>query len=295
MNAQSDRPPSRPSLRLLGGAALFAGDGTAVTGPVAQRHRLALLAILARAAPAGVQRERLTGLLWPERDKESARNLLRVALHTVRQEVGHDAIPTVGTEVRLDLDAIRVDVAEFTNALARGDAASAVQRYGGPFLDGMHLDQGADAFEDWSTTERTRLARDYERALEQLAEAAERAGDLPRAAAHWQALAAARPTDARIARRCVEALVATGDTAAAVAHARQHTARVEAELGLPADAAIEERLATLESLPRAEPLLSVAPATRTPLLETDTSDQRKWFGTGDVDRRADRHCASPPR
>ncbi|MCU0647536.1 MAG: hypothetical protein MUF00_06045, partial [Gemmatimonadaceae bacterium] len=242
-SAPPDNAVARPSLRLFGGAALFASDGTAVTGPVAQRHRLALLAILALAAPGGVQRERLTGLLWPERDKESARNLLRVALHAVRQAIGHDVVPTVGTEIRLDVDAMRIDVVEFEAALARGDAATAAQRYGGPLLDGMHLDQGTDAFEDWLAAERARLARSYELALEQLAEAAERAGELSDAAARWQALATARPTDARIARRAVEALVNAGDTAAAVALAREHTARVERELGVVADAALMQRAA----------------------------------------------------
>jgi DNA-binding SARP family transcriptional activator len=236
-----------PALRLLGGATLFAPDGQPLTGPAAQRHRLALLAILARSAPAGVQRDRLIGLLWPERDREAARNLLRVALHTVRQAVGAETVPTAGTEVRLDLARITVDVAAFDEAIAAGDDARAVQRYGGVFLDGMHLDQGTEAFEEWRDAERERLARAYEGARERLAESAERARDVGSAVQHWSALAAARPTDGRVARRYVEALVAAGDTAAAVAHVRAHAARVDADIGVAPDPDLIARAETLAS------------------------------------------------
>jgi DNA-binding SARP family transcriptional activator len=61
------------TLRLLGGVSLEAG-GIPVTGRAGQRHRLAFLALIA-AAPAGLSRDRLVGLLWPEAETDRARHL----------------------------------------------------------------------------------------------------------------------------------------------------------------------------------------------------------------------------
>ena len=55
------------SLRLLGGLSLQ-GDRTTLTGPATQRHRLALLALLAVSGSRTLSRDKLIALLWPERD-----------------------------------------------------------------------------------------------------------------------------------------------------------------------------------------------------------------------------------
>jgi DNA-binding SARP family transcriptional activator len=75
--------PGPPTLRLLGGAVIESGE-TLLGGPAAQRHRLALLAILAVEARP-VSRDKLVAYLWPERETEAARNLLKSALHAVRK------------------------------------------------------------------------------------------------------------------------------------------------------------------------------------------------------------------
>jgi DNA-binding SARP family transcriptional activator len=60
-------------LRLLGGPSL-SRDGHELTGPPVQRHRLALLALLATSGSRPQSRDKLVGWLWPERDTEHARN-----------------------------------------------------------------------------------------------------------------------------------------------------------------------------------------------------------------------------
>ncbi len=231
-------------LRLLGGAVLMDGNRTPLAGRAVHRHRLALLARLAAAAPDSISRDKLLGLLWPERDEASARHLLRAALHDIRQALGADVLPMGGADLRLDPRRILVDVQLFAARLTAGDLEGAVALYGGPFLDGFALD-GAEEFEAWALAERGRLAAMYEAALEQLASAAE-ARDAPaRATAHWRALAVARPMDGRVALRLLESLMASGDADAALAHAAAHARRLREELNVSVDAPFASRVAAL--------------------------------------------------
>jgi DNA-binding SARP family transcriptional activator len=60
-------------LRTLGGALIEGPEGP-LTGAVSQRRPLALLSLVA-ASRAGVSRDRVVALLWPESDDEHARTL----------------------------------------------------------------------------------------------------------------------------------------------------------------------------------------------------------------------------
>ncbi len=174
------RHPSLPhpklfSLKLFGGASIE-GPAGALTGRAAQRHRLALLALLASSGTGGVTRDKLTAYLWPEADEERGRHLLSNSLYMLRQALGEDAVIGAGDVVRLDAARVRCDVRDFEDALGRGELARAVGLYTGPFLDGFFLTD-APEFEHWATRERERLAAAYARALESLAEGAERERD----------------------------------------------------------------------------------------------------------------------
>ncbi len=84
--------------------------------------------------------------------------------------------------------------------------------YHGPFLSGFHLSD-ADEFERWVDGERSRLARRYGQALEQLAGRQMRDGDPVRAAEWWSRLAGEDPYNSRIALGYMQALEAAGDRA----------------------------------------------------------------------------------
>src|SRR6186997_2060241 len=71
-------------LRLLGGPSL-SGNGSTLTGPATQRHRLALLALLASSRSRPQSRDKLVAWLWPERDMAHARNLLNQGVHALRR------------------------------------------------------------------------------------------------------------------------------------------------------------------------------------------------------------------
>jgi DNA-binding SARP family transcriptional activator/TolB-like protein len=208
------------TLRLLGGPAL---DGTAgpVTGPAAQRKRLALLALLALTPDQRLSREKLVAYLWPESDSEHARHQLSSAVYEIRKAAGGDAILAVGDDLRLNTGVIRADVVEFEAALAAGDAARAVALYRGPLLDGFFLSD-APEFEHWVDGERERLAGGYGRALEALAGAAEEQGDGSMAVQWWKARAAHDPYDSRVVLRLMLALDVMGNRAGALQHAAVH-------------------------------------------------------------------------
>ena len=163
------------TLRLLGGASLDGPDGP-VTGRAALRQRIALLALLAVEHPRPLSRDKLLAYLWPESGTAEARHLLRSSLYILRSALGEDSVLSTGDDLRLNPDRLTCDLWEFEAALARDDLEEAVGVYHGPFLSGFHLSE-AEEFEHWADGERSRLARQYGQALEQLAEREMRGGD----------------------------------------------------------------------------------------------------------------------
>ena len=232
-------------LRLLGGLSLR-GDGITLTGPATQRHRLALLALLANSRSRPQSRDKLVAWLWPERDVEHARNLLNQGVHALRRAVGEAAIVSTHDELRLDPAAVACDAVAFEDAIAAGELERAIGLYTGPFLDGFHL-PGASEFEHWSDGERDRLRRSYARSLESLAEAAEERREWSSAVERWRGLVSEEQYNARVTLRLMMALDAAGDRAGALRQARLHTLLVQQEFDAGPDPdviALAERLRT---------------------------------------------------
>jgi DNA-binding SARP family transcriptional activator len=241
-------------LRLFGGASLEREDGGPLVGRAAQRQRVALLARLARAPASGVSRDKVLALFWPESDTERARNRLNVSIYELRKALGEEAILSRGDDLLLNADVLRADVVEFDAAIGRGAHEAAAGLYRGPFLDGFFLPD-APEFERWSGAERDRLAGDYARTLEALAESAERRRDFHVAAEWWRKRVGHDPYDSRVSMRLMAALDAGGNRAAALQHASLHERLLQEEVGLRSPspvAALAERL-------RSEPMRANAP------------------------------------
>jgi TolB-like protein/DNA-binding SARP family transcriptional activator/Tfp pilus assembly protein PilF len=240
-------------LRLLGGLSLSgdqtaSGDPATLTGPATQRHRLALLALLASSGGRPQSRDKLVAWLWPERDVEHARNLLNQGVYALRRAMGDAAIVSTHDELRLDPAAAACDVVAFEDAVAAGELERAVGLYGGSFLDGFHL-PSASEFEHWADGERHRLRRSYARSLESLAEAAEVHGDWNGAVERWRSLAAEEPYNARVTLRLMRALDAAGDRAGALQQARVHTLLLQQEFETRPDPDIVELAEALRTEP----------------------------------------------
>lgn len=224
------------SLRLFGGASLES-EGAALSGPAAQRHRLALLALLCLSHPRPLSRDKLIGYLWPARDAEHARNLLKQAVHVLRKALGDGVLLSAGDELRLGSPLLDCDVLAFNDALARGDREQASVLYTGPLLDGFFLSDTPE-FENWLDGERERLRQSWRKALGELAEEKFAAGQADDAAECWRRLLADDPYDARATHGVMEALELTGDRAGALRQARLHEILLEQDFGAGPDPAV---------------------------------------------------------
>lgn len=231
-------------LKLFGGISLEGPQGP-VAGRAAQRHRLAMLALLGVARDQGLTRDKLIGYLWPDAGDERARRVLSDSIYRINQALGGDAVMAVGDVLRLNPQRVSCDAAEFRAAIARRDFQRAVELHTAPFLDGFYLPDG-DEFERWSGVERQQFAQEKIRALEALA------GDATDPAAGvrwWRLLAAESPYSSRVALELMRALERAGERAGAVQHAQTHARLVREHLDLDADPEVLAYADQLRALP----------------------------------------------
>jgi DNA-binding SARP family transcriptional activator len=125
-------------LQTLGG--LSVQGAVEPNGAAAQRRNLVLLALVAASA-GGISRDKLLGYLSPELSEDRARNTLRQRIYALRHGLGADDLFRGTTDLRLNPAVVSVDLWDFEAALAAGDAARATGVYGGPFLDGIFLEE----------------------------------------------------------------------------------------------------------------------------------------------------------
>ncbi|HEY0304961.1 MAG TPA: tetratricopeptide repeat protein [Longimicrobiales bacterium] len=251
-------------LRFFGSPTLESDD-VAVPGRATQRHRLALLALLAMAPARRMSRDKLIAYLWPDRDAEGGRNLLKVSTYQLRSVLGDNALLSEGDDLRLNTEQIVVDVAEYDVALERRDYTRAVELYKGTFLDGFFLPE-ANEFDSWAERERERLAGGYRTALEALAKAAEDRKDPHAAVEFWKARAAHDPYDSGVALRVMESMAAVGNRAGALQHASVHERLLQEEFGVGLPQEIARLVEQLRKEPPAPPPASPLPAPANPLL-----------------------------
>jgi Tol biopolymer transport system component/DNA-binding SARP family transcriptional activator len=215
-----------------------------ISGSAAQPRRLAILALLAAAGEQGLTRDKVLAYLWTDTEEDRARRGLNQALYALRQDLGSDEVFLGGHGLRLNPDVVSSDVGEFEQAIDRGRLEDAAGHYTGSFLDGFHL-PGAPEFERWAEEERAVLARCYAESLEKLAKRSEAKGDRPEAVGWWRKVAAQDPLNARVAVCLMRALVAAGDRAGALQHARVYEVLMEQELDAPPDRQVVDLAAEL--------------------------------------------------
>jgi TolB-like protein/DNA-binding SARP family transcriptional activator len=225
-------------LKLFGGAVVDVA-GEPVTGRAAQRHRIALLALLSTTRRPHRSRDQLVALLWPEADAERGRKLLSDSIYRINQALGGDAITGAGDDIRLNREQLGCDVADFEAAVDAREWRCAAELYSGPFLDGFFLPDAAE-FDQWIETERVQYARLAAKAIEALAVEARDAGEVAEEVEQWQRLAALSPEDSRIALELMRVLERAGNRAGALRHARVHASILRETLGVGPDRAVQE-------------------------------------------------------
>jgi DNA-binding SARP family transcriptional activator len=228
-------------LRLYTFGSAFVGRATGepIGGAASQRRTVALLAVLSVAGDAGMSRDKLVALLWPEVDSDRARHSLTQALYNARKALQADDLFIAETDVRLNPDRLTSDVREFEAATDSGNFKRAVELYRGPFLDGFFV-SGAAELERWTSSHRERFEARVSEALRTLASSAEDAGDY-RAAVEWRRRAAELfPLDSGGALKLMTAMLRAGDRAGALQHAHVHATLLREELGIDPDPAVQE-------------------------------------------------------
>src|SRR5664279_303284 len=165
-------------LRTLGRFELVAGEAPSVHVIAAQPKRLALLAYLAVASPAGAhRRDALLALFWPELSTDEARRALRQALHALRQFLDDGMLETRrDDQVAVAGDGAWCDAVAFERALDAGRNEQAIALYQGAFLEGVFVSDASPEFEQWVASTRARLSGRAMRAASALAAAAAAAG-----------------------------------------------------------------------------------------------------------------------
>jgi hypothetical protein len=183
MTSTTFAPRATAELRTLGPVALQVGGA-----PRLERRRkaLALLAFMARHAPARLRRADLAALLWPTSPDERARQSLRQALAELRHALG-DVVQSTVDQAWVDPESITLDIAELERDMDVGRLDEAVSRDTGTFLDGYDGLAGAP-FDLWLAGERDRIRARTSWLLTQLIDRARAAGDTA-SAARWSAMA----------------------------------------------------------------------------------------------------------
>jgi len=245
---------ARLSLSLLGPfqAAL---DGEPVVAFGSNKVR-ALLAYLAVEADRPHSREKLTGLLWPERPDQDASANLRYSLSNLRAAIG-DRAPIDDQEASLPFllvsrQAIQfnrasdawVDATAFSELLASpapslSDLERAVDLYQGEFLEGFFVGDSV-AFEEWALLKREQLGRQVRSALHRLAAMHEQRGEYERALPYAWRQVELDPWQEQARRQLMRLLALSGQRAAALAQYEAFRRALAEELGVePARATTE--------------------------------------------------------
>src|SRR5438445_1148119 len=203
-------------LRTLGALDLKAADGHPVHSILAQPKRLALLAYLAVHA-AGARRDSVVALFWPELDTAHARGALRQSLRFLRRELGDGILNGHGDEeVGFEPATLWFDALAFQQACDAGEPARALQLYRGDFLAGFFVNDGSAELERWIEGERLRLRRLAARAAAEVAQRAERDGDLAAATSAARQAVAFDLDDEPALARLIQLLDRSGDRAGAL-------------------------------------------------------------------------------
>lgn len=235
------------SLHTLGAVYVADESEQPLAGAATQRRTLALLALLGMAGEAGLSRDKLVGILWPEVDAERARHSLTQGLYAARRALQIEDLFIVSSgSVRLNFDRIRVDARAMEEALREERLEEVVALYGGPFLDGFFI-SGSPEFEQWSSMHRDRIAAQVADALERLAARADATGDLRQLLESRRRLSALLPLDSASTVRLMTAMARAGDRAGAIQQARLHATMLRTELDLEPDPVVEALAARLRS------------------------------------------------
>jgi len=206
-------------VRLLGRVAAER-NGEQISLPAPAGRLLAFLAL----RPGPQDRETVAVRLWPDASAAASRANLRTAMWALRKAVGQDVLTASRTSVGLAPDRVAVDLADFRERVAAGDAAAAAALCHGELLAGYT--------ETWAESARRQQRAELAQTLAARSADAERDGDAA-GAARWSRLRCElEPLDEAAHADLIRQLAAAGDRSGALMAGREVTARLRDELGV---------------------------------------------------------------
>ena len=220
---------------------------------------MALLTLIASAPGGSISRDRVLGLLWPDRDERAARHSLADSLWVLRQTLGDGAIVVEADSLHLSADFVWTDLVEFRRALEEERWSDALAVYRGDFLEGFYVRNALD-FDQWALSERTRLNTLATRAASAEATALERAGRLADAVAAAERALELAPLDEAVFRDLIRVLLRSENRTRAEATARGFIERLALDVGMSPSADTLRLIREVGALPTEEAIV-VVPAT----------------------------------
>ena len=214
-------------LRVLGSLELRDDGARELTDIVAQPKRVALLAYLATAMPAGLhRRDKVLAFFWPEFDDARARAALNSAARFLRRGLGNHVVVTRGSEeIGIDPQAFWCDAVEMRRAVAEGRHHDVLSLYRGDLLAGFFLDD-SPAFDAWLEQERAALRLQASRAARAISERALRDQHVEVAVSHARRAFELAPDDERTLRHLLQLLDGVGDRVGAIQTYESYARRV---------------------------------------------------------------------
>ncbi len=240
---------------------------------------MALLALIASAPGGSISRDRVLGLLWPDRDERAARHSLADSLWVLRETLGDGAIVAAADSLRLSGDFIWTDLADFRRALDDERWFDALALYRGDFLDGFYVRNAVD-FDQWALSERTRLNTLATRAASAEVIALERASRLADAIVVAERALELAPHDEAVFRDLMRVLIRSENRTRAEATARSFIERLALDLGMSPSADTLRLVRDAGALPNGQAIVLVPAPAWKPRVRTVDSETATIIARG---------------
>jgi TolB-like protein/DNA-binding SARP family transcriptional activator len=214
MMTRNRSQPAQIKARLLGQVQFLDGKDRELR--LATRKARALLAFLIVEADRWHARDKLSGLLWGDRQQAQARHSLTQALGAIRRLekiAGVSLLETGREHVRLRANAVDCDHSILCQAL-KANSYSVATAFTAPLMDGM--DAVDPSFDEWLANQRNALSSSICSALRLTAAAAEKAGEHTDTISATQIWLSLEPSSEDAHRRLMRAYFAAGDRTAAI-------------------------------------------------------------------------------
>jgi pimeloyl-ACP methyl ester carboxylesterase/DNA-binding SARP family transcriptional activator len=238
--AQRGSEKEKVEIRVLGKLALEVGGRE--SNAISSRRARSLLAWLA-IHPGLHPRSRVAGVFWPDVLEESARSSLRTTLAILRRELGESVAGVVtASRERVGIEpgpGLSIDLDDFNRLVSRGELESAAALCRGDLL--------ADLDDDWVNESREHHRNRLAGVLGQLAEEAERSGDLGTALDRTRDQVKLDPLSEEAQRELIRRLAAAGDRAGSLAAYQSYAVRLQREFGIAPSAECRELLERVRS------------------------------------------------